>query len=125
MVIDFPALCPIGRQAKPGLYPVKRFTSVSGAGTTRLFGNKAFDATLQLRYEANDDEAARMVQSYHDSLGGFHPLQLPGKVWEGMSDDLRKQFPDHLTWRWAQEPEVESVQPGRTRLAVSLVGTLD
>ncbi len=124
-MIDFPALCPIDRQAKPGLYPIKRFTSISGAGSTRLFGNKAFDATLQLRYEASDDDAARMLQSYHDSRGGFYPLSLPEKVWEGMSAELRQQFPDYLTWRWSEEPSVESVQPGRTRLAVSLVGTLD
>ena len=50
MATAFPALCPTRRDFTPGDYPVKRFTAINGAGTTRIYGDSAFDAQLRLEF---------------------------------------------------------------------------
>ena len=47
---------PTKRTFSPGSYATKRFSSISGAGTTRLYGSKGFDATLRMTFLLNDDD---------------------------------------------------------------------
>ena len=121
----YPDLCPIRRTLTPGLYPTKRFTAISGAGKTRLYGSKAYDATLQLEYLLNDTELAELLESYHTAYGTYRSLVLPSSVYQGISQAVIDQIPSYLSWRWAETPTVDSLMPSRSRVRVNLVGTLD
>tara|TARA_Y100000385_G_C12963917_1_gene580971 strand:- start:315 stop:689 length:375 start_codon:yes stop_codon:yes gene_type:complete len=123
-MIDFPTLSPTRRRFTPGEYPIKRFDSISGAGVTRLYGSKAFNATLDLEFLLDDTGTAAVLQSWHDSMGGAKVLTLPTELFEGMNGP-EGQIPNYLNWRWAQVPSVQSVVPGRSRIQASLVATLD
>ena len=123
-MIDFPAVSPTRRSFTPGEYPIKRFDSISGAGVTRLYGSKAFNATLNLEFLLDDTGTAAVLQSWHDSMGGAKVLTLPTELFEGMNGP-EGQIPNYLNWRWAQVPSVQSVVPGRSRIQASLVATLD
>ena len=123
-MIDFPAVSPTRRSFTPGEYPIKRFDSISGAGVTRLYGSKAFNATLDLEFLLDDTGTAAVLQSWHDSMGGAKVLTLPTELFEGMNGP-EGQIPNYLNWRWSQVPSVQSVLPGRSRIRASLVATLD
>ena len=123
-MIDFPTLSPTRRRFTPGEYPIKRFDSISGAGVTRLYGSKAFNATLNLEFLLDDVGTEAVLQSWHDSMGGAKVLTLPTELFEGMNGP-EGQIPNYLNWRWSQVPSVQSVLPGRSRIRASLVATLD
>ena len=123
-MIDFPTISPTRRRFTPGEYPIKRFDSISGAGVTRLYGSKAFNATLDLEFLLDDTGTAAVLQSWHDSMGGAKVLTLPTELFEGMNGP-EGQIPNYLNWRWSQVPSVQSVLPGRSRIRASLVATLD
>jgi hypothetical protein len=125
MTVSFPALCPSRRSFTPGKYPTKRFASISGAGSTRLYGSKAFDATLELEFAITDADLANILKSWHDSKGGAYVLTLPAMIFEGIERTTQEQIPDYLNWRWAEMPSVESLFPGRSRVRVQLIATLD
>ncbi len=123
-MINFPAVSPTRRSFTPGEYPTKRFDSISGAGTTRLYGSKASNATLDLEFLLDDTNTEAVLQSWHDSLGGAKVLTLPATLFEGMNGP-EGQIPNYLNWRWSETPSVESLVPGRSRIRVTLVATLD
>lgn len=125
MTVSFPPLCPTRRTYTPGNYPTRRFTGISGAGYTRLYGSKAFDAEMQLDFVVDDSGAALLMTSWHQSRGGAEDLELPSNVFSGMSPDLQESIPSYLSWRWADMPSVESLFPGRSRVQVRLIATLD
>lgn len=125
MTVSFPELCPTRRSYTPGVYPVKKFDSVSGASVTRLYGSKAFDATLDLQFILSDSSLQLLLASYHASKGGADPMTLPLSVFAGLSPDLQDQIPSYLNWRYAETPSLESLVPGRTRVQVKLIATLD
>lgn len=123
-MINFPAVSPTRRSFTPGEYPTKRFDSISGAGTTRLYGSKASNAILDLEFLLDDTNTEAVLQSWHDSLGGAKVLTLPATLFEGMNGP-EGQIPNYLNWRWSETPSVESLVPGRSRIRVTLVATLD
>ena len=125
LLAKFPALCPVRRTLTPGNYATKRFTAVSGAGRTRLYGSKAFDATLNLEYLLNDNELSLLLASYHNSRGSYRALTLHPEVFAGIDPVVLAQIPSYLSWRWADTPVVNSLLPGRSRVQVNLVATLD
>lgn len=125
MTVPFPAICPTQRSYTPGEYPTKKFTAINGSSNTRLYGNSAFDATLSLSFLLNDADMAKLLESWHESRGGFEVLDLPPAVFGGVSATLQAQIPSYLQWRWAQMPSVESLLPNRSRVQVQLIATLD
>lgn len=125
MSVAFPSLCPTRRSYTPGRYPTKRFNGISGSGTTRLYGSKAFDAELQLDFVVDDDGATALLDCWHQSRGGAETLDLPTNVFTGISSSLNATIPAYLSWRWADTPSVESLFPGRSRVQVKLIATLD
>jgi len=125
MSVSFPALSPTKRTFTPGTYPTKKFNAVSGASVTRLYGSKAFDAELQLDFVTGDSDTASLLASWHSSKGGAYTLTLPSEVFSGVAQNLKDQVPTYLNWRWAEMPSVESIFPGRSRVKVRLVATLD
>ena len=116
---------PTSRRYTPGQYPTKRFNSISGAGTTRLYGSKAFDARLELSLMLKDDDVCAVMKCWHDAKGTYDTITLPPEFLVGSSDLLDCSIPDYLNWRWAEEPSVESVLPGRSRVQINLIATLD
>ena len=124
MTTPFPDICPQSRQLTAGRYAVKRFNSVSGASSTRLYGSAPFDAQMQLRYLLTDAEMAGFLASYHESKGGADVLTLPASIYGGIDDVLRAQIKDY-SWRWQSPPQIEGVMSGLSRIQVQLIGTLD
>ena len=116
---------PTKRTFTPGQYATKRFASISGAGTTRLYGSKAFDAGLRLTFILSDDDTCVVMKCWHDAYGTYDTIELPDEFFAGSSALLDCSIPDYLNWRWAEEPSVESVLPGRSRVQINLIATLD
>ena len=116
---------PTRRSFTPGRFPTKRFDSISGAGTTRLYGSKAFNATLQLTFILNDEDTCAFLKCWDDAYGDYDTIELPDEFFAGSSPVLDCGVPDYLNWRWAEAPSVESLFPGRSRVQVNLVATLD
>ena len=124
MPTAFPNVCPQKRQFNAGKYPTKRFTSYSGASVTRLYGNAPFEATLQVSYLLTDAETAPFLKCWHDAKGDSDTLTLPKKIYGGMDSTLTDEIGTY-SWRWSAPPRIQSVMAGRSRIEVSLVGTLD
>ena len=124
MTTPFPNVCPQSREFTAGQYAVKRFNSVSGASSTRLYGSQPFDAQLRLRYLLDDQDMAQFLASWHASKGGAGVVTLGASIYGGIDPKLIAEMKSY-SWRWASSPEVVSVLPGRSRIQVSLIGTLD
>lgn len=116
---------PTKRTFKPGVFATKRFTSISGAGTQRLYGSKAFDATMRLSFMLNDADTCKVLDCWNDAKGSYDTIELPEKFLAGSSPVLDCGVPDYLNWRWAEPPSVESLQPGLSRVQINLIATLD
>ena len=125
MTVSFPSLIPTQRTYTVGDYPTKRFNSISGAGTTRLYGSKAFDAVLDLEFSANDTELTTILACFNSAYGSGTALTLPSSIFNGMNSALQAQIPSYVTWRWQETPQVQSVFNNRSRVTVKLIGTLD
>ena len=125
MTTPFPALCPSSRSFVPAQYPVRRFTAINGAGTSRIYGSRGFDATLSLSFLLQDNQLAELLECWNDAFGTFDELTLPFNVMQGMSNEVQGEIPEYLTWRWASAPQVESVLNGVSRVQVNLIGNLD
>jgi len=122
---DFPEICPVSRRFTAGQYPTRRFNSISGAGTTRLYGSKAFDARLDLEFIVNDEFVAAIFDSWYASFGQFTKLTLPEPIIAGSDELLDSVTPDYLEWYWDREPTIETIQPGLSRVTVNLVARLE
>lgn len=125
MSVSFPAVSPTRRSFTPGRYATKKFDSISGSSSTRLYGSRAFDAELTMDFVTGDAETTAILNSWHESKGGAYTLTLPASIFTGTTSDLTDQIPSYLNWRWAESPLVESLFPGRSRVQVRLVATLD
>ena len=123
--MSFPAICPVSRRFKAAEFPTKRFTSISGAGTTRLYGSKGFDATLDVQFLVDDDSLVAIVDNWESSMGTYLPVTLPPSVIAGNDDLLDELVPDYLEWHWAEPPTVESVNLGLHRVTVKLIAHLE
>ena len=125
MAVNFPALCPTRRNWTPGEFPVRRFTAINGAGVSRVYGSRAFDMVLQLEFLLLDDQLTELIICWNNANGTFGALNLPANLFEGLSLDVKDELPTHLTWRWAETPQIESQLNGTSRVIVNLIGNLD
>ena len=116
---------PTRRSFRPGKFPTKRTTSISGAGTTRIYGSKATEAQLQMTFMVNDGDLNTILKCWDDALGEYYILELPAVFFEGAGSLLDAGVPEYLNWRWADAPSVESLFPGRSRVQVNFTATLD
>jgi|TARA_B100000073_G_scaffold303725_1_gene271940 hypothetical protein len=122
---NFPAIAPTRRSYTAPKFPTKRFDSISGAGVTRLYGSKSFGAQLQLEFNQNDEGTRQFLDCYEAARGNFGTLNLPAQIFDGMTAELQASIPNQLSWRFAGTPQVESLFPNRSRIRVTLAGTLD
>ena len=125
MTTRFPDLCPNRRDFAPGEFATQRFKAINGAGTTRLYGSQPFDSKLNLEFTVNDDGLQDILNCWQQANGAFDDLSLPAQVWAGTADPIQGQIGDSLNWRWAERPSVSSLSPGRSRVQVQLIATLD
>ena len=122
---NFPNICPVSRKFTAAQFPTRRFNSISGAGTTRLYGSKAFDAKLDMQFVVNNDTAESIFDCWYDGYGTYQEVTLPDDVVSGDSDLLDAMVPDYLEWHWEKEPTIETVQSGLSRVTVNLVAHLE
>jgi hypothetical protein len=125
MTTVFPSISPTSRSYVAPRFPTKRFDSINGAGVTRLYGSKSFGAQLDLEFVLTDDETSSVLRCYEQARGDSDELSLPSNIFNGMTAALQNEIPAHLSWRWAETPKVKSLFGNRSRLQVSLIGTLD
>jgi hypothetical protein len=125
MATQFPNLCPVRRDYAPGQYATQRFNAINGAGTTRLYGSKPFDANLNLEFSVTDDELQLILNCWDEAHGEYDTLSLPAQVFAGMDNEIQGQLSASLNWRWAERPTVSSQRPGFSRVQVKLIATLD
>jgi len=116
---------PTRRSFIPGKFATKRFKSISGSSTTRLYGSKAFDAQLQMTFMLNDADTCAFLKCWDDAYGDYDTINLPEEFFAGASSVLDCGVPEYLNWRWAEAPSVESLLPGRSRVQINLIATLD
>ena len=118
----FPSLTPTAREFAPGDFPVKRFTSQSGAETRILYGSQRTSAVLNLSYtNVTDANAELFLDDFSDQLGTFRTFALPSAVFDGWSGTASKiDAPPGTKWRYDAEPQIQSVRPGISSVTVSL-----
>ena len=105
---------------------MRRFTAINGAGVTRIYGNRAFDATLSLEFLVTDAQLEDILECWNDAFGQFDTLTMPAQLFSGISAGVQGEArPAYLLWRWAQKPTVESLLGGRSRVQADFVANLD
>lgn len=125
-MIDFPELRPTSRSITQGQYAVKRFTSIAGTGTTRVYGSKPFNAEIALRFDnISDKDALAIINAYEAARGSKEILKLPLAIWDGMLTELRLGLQRDYSWRFSEQPQITSGRPGISSIAVKLEGQRD
>lgn len=131
MAITFPSIEPTSRSFTAPRWPTSGLTTQSGVTTRRLWGSRPSQAQLQLQFSnVSDDNAALIVQAYHDAKGATTDLALPAIIFNGASGNLTGWLNTASTgagmrWFFAEEPPtVESVAPNRSSVRVNLVAEL-
>lgn len=125
MTVPFPSLCPLKRDYAPGEYATRRFNSVSGAGVTRLYGSKPFDASLSLEFNVDDNDLQDVLTCYEKALGQYGIVLLPDELFVGMDLAIREDIQGSLNWRWAERPTVSSLRPNYSKVKTQFIATLD
>jgi hypothetical protein len=122
----FPALRPTGRQFNAGNWPVKAFSSQSGAEVRILYGSKRTGMSLSLSYDnISDTEAKQFLDHYDEVFGTFQTFTLPPEYATGWG--ANSQAIDAVSgnrWRYNNEPQVSQVRPGISSVTVELLGVL-
>lgn len=122
----FPSLTPTSRRVTQGQYAVKRFTTISGTGTTRAYSSQPFNSALELSFDnIPDSSALAIVNCYESARGSYAPLTLPLPIWEGLDSNLRTKLERDYTWRFAEQPQLTSGPPGISSVSVKLEGHRD
>lgn len=122
----FPALRPTVRQFEPGDWPIKSYRAQSGAEVRILYGSKRTGMALGLGYSNITDAQAEQFLTHYDSVfGTFETFSLPDQArsgWGGTQAAIDAATGNR--WRYAEQPEVTAVRPGKSSVRVSLVAVL-
>ena len=78
-----------------------------------------------MSFMLDDADTCTIMKCWNDAYGDYDVLTLPEAFFAGASSVLDCTIPDYLNWRWAEAPSVESLFPGRSRVQINLVATLD
>lgn len=122
----YPELAPSARQFSPGDWPIKTFKAQSGAEVRILYGDRRTEMRLELSYDNIADSQAEQFLTHYDSvLGTFQTFALPNAArsgWTGAASSIDVSI--GARWRYAEQPQVTAVRPGRSSVRVNLVGVL-
>lgn len=117
--MSFPDLQPTARAWVGGAPGQGSFVAASGIEVRTLFGANAYGQVLTLNYSNITEDNARLFDDhYTSSRGSFTAFTLPFSTYAGMSQQFA---PANTTWRYGGPPEIESVQPNRHNVSVSLI----
>ena len=138
----FPKIAPSSRSYVPATYPVKTYRSEAGVEVRILYGSQPTGATLSLTYEnLSDDQAELFIEHYCAVQGTFQTFYLgsagttPGSNinedsakagWAGDPTNLSKNSgpPTDNFWRYAKQPQLQSVKRGISTVTVELRAVL-
>jgi len=119
----FPNIKPASREYDPGDWPIKRYSSNSGAEVRMLYGSRRVNAKLRLGYENITDANAQLfLTDFASQIGTYTTFTLPTNVfagWTGSRSNI--DAPPDTRWRYEEPPRVTSVYPGRSSVQISLV----
>lgn len=122
----FPTLRPTSREFSPGDWPVKRYSSQSGAEVRILYGSRRTNAKLSLGYEnVTDANAQLFLDDYAAQYGTLRTFALPDAAktgWSGSTGSI--DAPTSAAWRYEGEPQLRAVRPGRSSVTVNLVAVI-
>jgi hypothetical protein len=119
----FPDIKPASREYDPGDWPIKRYSSNSGAEVRMLYGSRRVNAKLRLGYEnIPDANAQSFLDDFNAQAGTYATFTLPGNVFAGWTGSRSSiDAPPSTRWRYEEPPRVTSVFPGRSSVQISLV----
>jgi hypothetical protein len=131
----FPSIRPTRRNFSLGEYPLKTYRSLSGKTVRRSFGNRPFNATLELGFENVKENVLEAIYNhYHGQDGGTIGFALPSVVFAGLPagnlvNQLIKGDPyvvngtiaNKMEWLYVESPKVESVYRNLSNISVTLV----
>ena len=125
----FPAdIPPTGRTYKPGKIPETVFQAQNGAKSIVAYGQNFVDAELTLTFaNIDDNEVNRIIQHYDLVKSGDYVVFGPREGLQGMGEQLIEylQTGDQLLrWRYADAPQIQSIQLGVSTVQVKFVGIL-
>nr|BDD46114.1 hypothetical protein 13 [bacterium] len=128
--MDFPAVRPTSRSYKPGKFPQIQFEALNGATTTIRYGEKAYNAELNLTFaNISDDDAYLIINNYEQSMRIFDNIIFRSTNGLAGIDSLLSskvsETSSGLKWRYAEPPQVQSVYPGVSTVTCRFTGFLD
>ena len=129
--VAFPALVPTRRQYSPGMYPQQQFVALNGATTTLRYGNRRFDAELDLTFQnITDTQVATVLKLYEDTMVAddwvtFTTSNAAAGASSDLANYIREVGGSNLRWRFSEPPSVDSVRPGLSTVSVRFIGRLD
>ena len=132
MATTFPSIEPTARSFTAPAWQTTTQTSQSGVITRRLWGSRPSRATLNLQFNnISDTNTSAILSAYNSAKGSVDSLTLPAILFNGADDTLKSWLNGSsaaagLLWCFSEgsPPQVESVAPGRSNVAVSLTAEL-
>jgi hypothetical protein len=126
MTTTFPAITPTSRNVTQGQYPVKRFSSIAGTGTSRIYGSQPFGSSMDLNFaNVPDSTALAICECYERARGSYGEVVLPPAIWNGCDPSLASVLERDYIWRFSDQPTVASGVPGTSSVSVKLEGQRD
>jgi hypothetical protein len=125
--MPFPSIAPASRNYKPGDWPVKTYSALSGAEVRIRYGNRRTGAELSLGYSnITDAQAQQFLTHYTETEGTFRTFSLPSSVTTGWRGTAIAFSPGSsgAAYRYAGPPEITSVRPGVSNVSVDLLGVV-
>lgn len=121
----FPTLQPSARQYDPGNWANRTYNSQSGAEIRLRYGDKRYNAQLQLTYQNITDENANLfLEDYNSNYGTYKKFTLPTQVLAGWSATTYIPDTSAMQFRYSESPKITSVRPGISTVSVTLLGVI-
>ncbi len=121
----YPTLKPSARTYTPGNWANKQYNSISGSETRIRYGDKRYNATLQLTYSnISDTDADKFLVDYDANFGTYKKFTLPSEVLAGWSGSNYIPNTGAMQFRYSAPPSIASVRPGVSVVTIQLVGVV-
>lgn len=125
----FPSITPTASEFKAPQFPTKATTSLSGVTSRRVFGNRAYNATLAMTFDnITNNNATLILQCWNNARGTALEVTVPDIIFTGAGANLTaymKNANGGVSWHFAEEPSLTRGVPGYSTVSVRLEATLD
>ena len=127
---SFPSYRPTARSFTTGTFPIKTFQAQNGAEIRIKYGNQLTGKRLRLTYaNLQDSQAQEFMDHYISMSGSFLQFSLDSAEgegvragWKGKREGLGAGF-YRMKYRYASEPQIESVYINRSTVSIELIAT--